>query len=222
MNTKILALTILIISSVSAQSTNLVYNSTSCAATTARTSAFCLTAQGSNNLTLPVCATVNFTGNVSNRIVTGNVGYYCLPWALTGNGDIAFNSTHNVTVTATSANNAATWATAASQIVNCNTYGDQACATNTCCASRQFTVASTTMVGNNQCIANSNANTTGVASFATNTISLSNITWVTNCLPIPADSGNGSNGNGTGSSGNAALIKYSIGAVASLVALTFF
>ena len=221
MNTKILALTILIISSVSAQSTNLVYNSTSCAATTARTSAFCLTAQGSNNLTLPVCATVNFTGNVSNRIVTGNVGYYCLPWALTGNGDIAFNSTHNVTVTATSANNAATWATAASQIVNCNTYGDQACATNTCCASRQFTVASTTMVGNNQCIANSNANTTGVASFATNTISLSNITWVTNCLPIPANNGSG-NGTDDSDKGNAALIKYSIGAVASLVALTFF
>jgi hypothetical protein len=113
MNTKILALTILIISCVSAQ-TNLVYNATSCAATTARTSTFCLTAQGGNNMSLPVCATVNFTGNVSNKIVTGNVGYYCLPWALTGNGDIAFNSTHNVTVTATSANNAATWTTAVS------------------------------------------------------------------------------------------------------------
>ena len=220
MNTKILALTILIISSVSAQSTNLVYNSTSCAATTARTSAFCLTAQGNNNMSLPVCATVNFTGNVSNRIVTGNVGYYCLPLALTGNGDIMFNATHNVTVTATTTNNAATWASVAAP-ATCTKYGDSACATNTCCASRQFSLASTTMNLASQCLASSSANMTGVASFATNTISLSNITWVTNCLPIPANNGSG-NGTDDSDKGNAALIKYSIGAVASLVALTFF
>ena len=220
MNTKILALTILIIASVSAQ-TPMVYNSTSCAATTARTSAFCLTAQGNNNMSLPVCATVNFTGNVSNRIVTGNVGYYCLPLVLTGNGDIMFNATHNVTVTATTTNNAATWASVAAP-ATCTKYGDSACATNTCCASRQFTLASSTMNLASQCLMSSMANMTGVASFATNTISLSNITWASNCMAMPAGNGNGSNGNGTGSSGNAALIKYSIGAVASLVALTFF
>ena len=220
MNTKILALTILIISSVSAQSTNLVYNSTSCAATTARTSAFCLTAQGSNNMSLPVCATVNFTGNVSNRIVTGNVGYYCLPLALTGNGDIMFNATHNVTVTATATNNAATWASVAAP-ATCSKYNDSACATNTCCASRQFSLASTSMNLTSQCLMSSTANMTGVASFATNSISLSNITWVTNCLPMPAK--NGDDGKTDDSKGgNAALIKYSIGAVASLVALTFF
>ena len=77
------------------------------------------------------------------------------------------------------------------------------------------------MVGNNQCMASSSANMTGVASFATNTISLSNITWVTNCLPMPAKNGSG-NGTDDSKGGNAALIKYSIGAVASLVALTFF
>ena len=220
MNTKILALTILIISSVSAQ-TAMVYNSTSCAATTARTSAFCLTAQSNNNMSLPVCATVNFTGNVSNKIVTGNVGYYCLPLALTGNGDIMFNSTHNVSVTATTTNNAATWASVAAP-ATCTKYGDSACATNTCCASRTFSLASTSMNLASQCLMSSMASMTGVASFATNTISLSNITWASNCLAKPSDDGKGNNTNGTGTGGNAALIKYSIGAIASLVALTFF
>ena len=222
MNTKILALTILIISAVSAQSTAMTYNATSCAAT--RTSLFCQTAQGSN-ASLPVCATVNFTGNVSNRIVTGNIGYYCLPLALALNPDVVFNATHNISVTASTTNNAANWSAAAGAWVTCTKYADPACATNTVCSSRSYGLGltSTTVNLTNQCIASSMANMTAVAAFPTNSFGLTGLNWVTNSLAMPSSSGGDKgNGNGDKKDGNAALIKYSIGAVASLLALTFF
>ena len=131
MNTKILALTILIISVASAQTVT--YNATSCAAN--KTAAFCTVAQANSSASMPVCAAVNFSGNVSNKIVTGNVGYFCLPLVLSSISSITYNATFNISTSAAALNNTAVYTMVPS---TCTKYGDSACASGTCCANLKY------------------------------------------------------------------------------------
>ena len=224
MNTKILALATLLVSSSVAQ---MMYNANNCA--TNKTAAYCTVAANNSASSMPVCAGVYYSSNSNNKTVTGSVGFYCLPLEVaTSTAVLAYNASANVTVNVTTlANNSGAYNVSAA--VSCSSYNDAACVTGTCCASRSLGVsgqASSTLAS--VCKMNS-AVMSGTANLTNTVLIPSVLNFTSMCMVAPASSGtggNGSSGNGTSGNGsgssNAALIKYSVGAVASLVALTFF
>ena len=218
MNTKILALTILTLGAISAAVVPVAvpYCNTNA------TNAYC-TATTGGNLSNSVCATI--TGysvttvaatNTTNATTTTKVTYaasnYCLPTVLIPSSATAqislMNSTYYTIVQVQNAT--------LTGFTSCSSWNDGACSTGTCCSSRTIGFPSggstgTTLSGSICTSAGSSgsgASMTMAYSFTGATLATNNtspLTYVATCLPS-----------------SSAFIKYSVAAVAGLVALTFY
>ena len=213
MNTKILALTILSLGAISAATTMV----TPAYCNTNATNAYCQASTG-GNMSGSVCAALTYmtitpatnTTNASSKVTTGPTNY-CLPASiipasattqisLMNNTYYTIAQVQNLTLTG---------------FTSCSSWNDGACASGTCCSSRTIGFPSggstgTTISGN---VCGSQGSSGSGASMSTqyalagtwNTTTLSPITYTMTCLPS-----------------SSAFIKYSVAAVAGLVALTFY